>query len=259
MTERTLIGRTDLHAQRAITVTRITAWALEHWIGLVLLVYGIVVFAPFFAPVFMHLGLVGPAQVIYFIYSFLCHQMAQRSFFMFGTQPMYTIAQLPLPLTGNAATDILALRAFIGNAELGWKVAWSDRMVSLYGGVWLTVLLFGWVRRRTVKKLGLVSTLLLLIPMAVDGGTHFLSDLSGGLTSGFRYDNQWLANLTQNALPVWFYIGDAFGSFNSWMRLISGLAFGFAVTWLALPIVDQALRETAQALREKLTHSTAEA
>src|SRR5262249_1243675 len=151
-----------------------------------------------------------------------CHQMAQRSFFLFGPQPMYNIAQLPVSMTGNGAADMLALRAFIGNAGLGWKVAWSDRMVYMYGGMWLTGAVFGFMRhRRLIRPLRLWRFGLLLLPMAVDGATHWLSDATGGMAGGFRYDNSWLAHLTGSALPTWFYMGDALGSFNSWMRLIS--------------------------------------
>src|SRR5258707_8389396 len=104
-------------------------WLLDHWMLVFLAFFGICLLLPFFAPIFMHAGWDGPAQLIYAVYSTQCHQMAQRSFFLFGSQPMYNIAQLPIPMTGNGATDMLALRAFIGNPDLGWKVASSDRMV----------------------------------------------------------------------------------------------------------------------------------
>ena len=104
-------------------------WLLDHWVTVFLVGFGVFLILPFLAPVFMHAGWDKPAQLIYFIYSTQCHQMAQRSFFLFGPQPMYNIAQLPIPVTGDSAADMLAFRAFIGNANRGWKVAWSDRMV----------------------------------------------------------------------------------------------------------------------------------
>ena len=125
MTSQTASSEALQPTKRAIQIVRFTAWILDHWLGLFSLSFGILVLAPFFAPILMHLGLVGPAQLIYFIYSFLCHQMSQRSFFLFGTHSMYNIAQLPITMTGSEPTDTLALRAFIGNPELGWKVAWS--------------------------------------------------------------------------------------------------------------------------------------
>ncbi len=231
-------------------------WCLDHWILVYALLLGAVNLLPFLAPVFMRLGGDGPARLIYAIYSPMCHQMAQRSFFLFGAQPMYNIAELPVILTGNKLAEMEALRAFVGSADLGWKVAWSDRMVSMFGGLWLAGILYGLLRhRRVIKPLSLVGFVLLLLPMLIDGGTHLISDAVGGLRGGFRYENQWLANLTGNALQGWFYVGDALGSFNSWMRLISGLMFGFASVWLAYPYLDRSISEMAAELRAKLTRA----
>lgn len=35
--------------------------------------------------------------------------------------------------------------------------------------------------------------MLLLLPMAVDGVTHMISDWTAGIGYGFRYHNAWLA------------------------------------------------------------------
>lgn len=239
--------------QTARKAVRGLLWFCDHWVLVFSLFFGVFVVAPFLAPLFMHWGWTGPARLVYTVYSTLCHQMAQRSFFLFGPQPMYNIAQLPVTMTNNDVDNMLALRNFIGNADLGWKVAWSDRMTSMYGGVWLAGILFGLLRQvREIRLLRLPVFLVLLVPMVIDGGTHFLSDINGGLAGGFRYSNQWLANLTGNVLPTWFYAGDALGSFNSWARLISGLLFGFAVVWFAFPYLDRSLQETATVLRLKL-------
>jgi hypothetical protein len=53
-------------------------------------------------------------------------------------------------------------------------------------------------------------------------------------------------------LPSSFYVGDALGSFNSWMRLFTGLCFGIGVAWFMFPRIDEAMRETVALLREKL-------
>jgi hypothetical protein len=82
--------------------------------------------------------------------------------------------------------------------------------------------------------------------MMVDGGTHAISDLAG-IGLGFRDTNQWLVALTNNALPVSFYAGDALGSFNSWARFISGLLAGLSITWLLFPYIFQ-----SQNLNQKL-------
>jgi uncharacterized membrane protein len=230
-------------------------WCLDHWIIITTVLLGLGILLPFLAPIFMHWGWLAPARIIYALYSVVCHQMAQRSFFLFGTQPMYTVRQFPVIMTGNTLADMTALRDFVGNVELGWKVAWSDRMAYMYGSMWAAGIGLGWLKRsRTLKPLNLFSFVLLLLPMGIDGLTHVLSDTVSGITGGFRYDNRWLADLTGHVLPDWFYIGDAFGSFNAWMRLISGLTFGIGVVWLIYPHLDRSFSELAATLRAKLIH-----
>jgi uncharacterized membrane protein len=124
---------------------------------------------------------------------------------------------------------------------MGWKVAWSDRMVSLFGGIWLFAVLWSPLRRR-IKPLPWWGFVLLALPMALDGGTHLISDLAG-IGQGFRDSNAWLAALTGDVLPVAFYAGDALGSFNSLMRLVTGLLFGLGVVWLAFPHLQRAFAE----------------
>src|SRR5258708_28378673 len=77
-------------------------WLLDHWVLVFLVFFGIFVILPFLAPIFMHVGWTELAQVVYTAYSTQCHQMAQRSFFLFGPQPMYNIPQLPIPITRDS-------------------------------------------------------------------------------------------------------------------------------------------------------------
>lgn len=133
---------------------------------------------------------------------------------------------------------------------MGWKVAWSDRMVSMYTSIPLLGLLYGLVHRR-LRPLRLKTFLLLLLPMVIDGGTHAISDLTAGIGSGFRDSNAWLATLTSHAFPATFYAGDALGSFNSWMRLLTGILLGLAVVWLAYPHFEKMFAETAHQIEAK--------
>jgi uncharacterized membrane protein len=235
---------------RPLTTTRTI---MQHWLAVFLVVYGVFNTLPFVAPVFMKLGWTEAGNALYTGYSFLCHQMAQRSFFLFGKHVMYSPDQLPVTLTGNTGMDTLLLRHFRGNDALGWKVAWSDRMISLYGGVWLAALVYWRVARlRTVKPISIWAFGLLMLPIVLDGGTHMISDNVDGLLTGFRYDNAWLAALTGHILPASFYAGDALGSFNSWMRLITGLLAAIGVVWFAFPLLDQSARSTLHDIDLKL-------
>src|SRR5258707_15072883 len=88
-------------------------WLLDHWVLVFLGFFGVFLLLPFLAPIFMHIGWTGPAQLIYIVSSAQCHQMAQRSFFLFGPHPMYSVSQLPIQITHDEVANMLALRAFV--------------------------------------------------------------------------------------------------------------------------------------------------
>jgi uncharacterized membrane protein len=202
---------------------------------------GLYVILPFLAPVFMHAGMSGAGNAIYSLYSWLCHQFPERSFFLFGAKFTYSLVEVQSAWQNSL--DPMVLRQFIGNAEMGWKVAWSDRMVSMYLSTWLFGLLW-WPLRRRLKPLPWWGLALFLLPMFVDGITHFFSDLAG-LEQGFRDTNTWLVALTQNAFAADFYAGTTWGSFNSLARLFTGILFGLGIVWFFFPIMDKAFSESA--------------
>jgi len=220
----------------------------KYWITVFGIAFGIYAGLPFLAPVFMQLGWKGAGNAIYFIYSFLCHQLPERSFFLFGPKLTYSLAEIGA--TGQNTSNLLALRHFIGNAAMGWKVAWSDRMVSMFTSLWAFGLLW-WPFRKRLPKLPIWGFILFLLPMAVDGGTHLLSDFSG-IGLGFRDFNLWLVPLTRNIFRPEFYAGDAWGSFNSMMRLLTGVLFGLGFVWFAFPHLDDALSEADTPIQPRL-------
>jgi uncharacterized membrane protein len=225
---------------------RFVYWLSRHWLLAFNIVWGVFVLAPWLGPVLMKVGATGPANAIYFVYQFFCHQLPERSFFLFGPQPMYPLAEIGAVWP---TSDPNVLRQFIGNAEFGWKVAYSDRMVSMYTAFWFASIGFASVRRR-LRPLPLWGYFLLILPMAVDGTSHFFSDLAG-IGQGFRDTNDWLVQLTGGAFPASFYAGDALGSFNSWMRLITGALFGAASVWMAFPYAEAAFFEVREELEAK--------
>ena len=231
-----------------VVLVRAALGFARHWLFILNLLLAIWVGLPWLAPVFMHWGWGSAAHAIYFFYSLQCHQLPERSFFLFGAKPMYSLAEIQSAWQDTA--DLFVLRQWIGNVDMGWKVAWSDRMVSMYTSTFLLSALYGLVRKR-LKPLPLWGFALLLLPMAIDGSAHAISDLAG-IGQGFRDSNAWLATLTGNIFPSTFYAGDAIGSFNSWMRLITGVLFGIAVVWLAFPYFDQTFADLASVYQNKL-------
>ncbi|MEZ4619113.1 MAG: DUF2085 domain-containing protein [Caldilineaceae bacterium] len=239
-------------AASAQFIDKLLCFVLRHWLALFLTPMLIFVTLPFFAPVAMHWGWTGVGQLLYLIYSPFCHQLPQRSFFFFGEKFTYTLAEI---LEVYPYNDPWRLRHFIGTATMGYKVAWSDRMVSFYFMTPVFALIYPLLQRfgRKLKPIPFWLMLLTLTPIMLDGMTHVFSDVLYGISSGgFRDTNGWLATLTNHAFPG-FYAGDQYGTFNWWMRLITGViaAWGLAfhyIPWLDR-VVQQELRHSCQANR----------
>ncbi len=232
----------------AIQLNRAVYWMSRRWLLVVSLLIGIWVGLPWLAPLFMALGWTRAGDAIYLLYTVQCHQMPQRSFFLFGEKTMYGLSQIQGAWKNT--NNPLILRQFTGNSQMGWKVAWSDRMVYMYTSPILWGILFKrW--HKQLKPLPWWGLALFLLPMALDGFTHMISDMTGGIGIGFRETNAWLAALTNQALPATFYAGDALGSFNSWMRLITGLLFGLGVVWFFYPLLQDAFQDTARQIKMK--------
>ncbi len=204
------------------------------WFALFGVIVGLYVSLPFLAPTFMAMGWSDTGKAIYFVYSFLCHQLPERSYFLFGPKLTYSLSEIQAAWRNT--NNPLILRQFIGNPEMGWKVAWSDRMVSMFTSAWIFGLLWYPLRRR-FPKLPLWGLGLFLLPMVVDGTSHLISDF-WGIGQGFRDSNLWLAILTNHIFPPTFYAGDAWGSFNSVMRLLSGISFGLGIVWFGFPYIN---------------------
>ncbi|MEE8390915.1 MAG: DUF2085 domain-containing protein, partial [Anaerolineae bacterium] len=127
---------------------------------------------------------------------------------------------------------------------------WSDRMVSMYGSIFLGGIIFALLRHR-LKSPRWYIFVLMIVPMIVDGFTHLVSDLTG-LGQGFRYTNEWLAALSGGIFSSSFYVGNALGSFNSWMRLLTGLSFGLAMVWMAYPQFELYFRDARRKLEPRM-------
>jgi len=141
-------SRTLSSRQRAtmITLDRTILGFLRQWLLIINLLWAVFVITPWLAPVFMKMGNEGLARAIYVACRTQCHQLPQRSFFLFGAQASYSLPEIHT--TWQDTNNPYLLRQFIGNPQMGWKVAWSDRMVSMYTSIFLAGLVFALVRKR---------------------------------------------------------------------------------------------------------------
>lgn len=210
-------------------------WLYRHWLFLVNLALGIYVAGTILAPVLMHLGWTGPARMVYTLYSFVCHQLPERSYFLFGPHGIDTYSKEQVIGWG---ADPTYLRGFVGNAQVGFKLGIAERDIAIYGTALLAGLGYALVRRR-VYGLPWQVWVLVAAPMALDGGSHFVSEVTW---LGFRESNAWLAALTGNAFAAAFYTGTTIGSFNWLMRTLTGALFAVASVWFAYPYLERAFR-----------------
>src|SRR5215213_431231 len=58
----------------------------RHWLAIFNTGWAIYVLLPFLAPILMNIGLTTPARMIYALFSMLCHQLPDHSYFLFGPQ-----------------------------------------------------------------------------------------------------------------------------------------------------------------------------
>ena len=205
----------------------------QRWLVWLNLLLGIWVLLPWAAPVLMRIGATGPASLVYLFYAPQCHQLPQRSYFLFGDQLMIPLQDI---LTAYPTDDPLSLRPFLGTPELGGKVAWSDRMVSFYTPIFLGGLVYALSGKRWQPARWNWRLLLPFVPLAIDGSSHGINDL---FRLGFRETNAWLAEPTAHVFAPSFYASDLVGSFNWWMRLLTGLLAGFALSWLVFPYLNK--------------------
>ena len=208
---------------KAVRTNRSLLFISRHWLALFNLMILLYVGLPFMAPVLMKAGAERPARWIYKAYSPLCHQWAFRSWFLFGPQPAYPralagTALVPLGVaTGLDENDLVATREFVGNGQIGYKVALCERDVAIYGGLLLGGLLFGGVRRRLRPMPIWAWVLFGILPIALDGGSQLL---------GAFPIVPWAA---RESTPL--------------LRTLTGLAFGLANVWLAYPYVEESMSE----------------
>lgn len=203
-----------------LIIDRIVVFVAQHWLLLVILALTVYAGLPVLAPVLMHYGMTGLADAIYRVYSLTCHQLAYRSFFVFGAQPAYSIDQLHALVPGAAGESMLSLywRDFLGNSELGFKMAWCERDAAIYFAMILGSVLFAMVRRQ-LKPLNWRVYLCFVAPIVIDGLWQLMTS----------------PTLLLPFLPV--------HESTAALRVLTGALFGLGSIWLIFPYVQVAMRD----------------
>lgn len=236
------IARLEQEAEQTGSIKWTKADGFTHWLSnhylallnfLVLLYMGL----PVLAPVLMNAGIPGPANVIYRLYSGVCHQLAFRSYFLFGEQTAYpraaagmegvlTLQQATGLDEGDSAAALLAARRYVGDEQVGYKVALCERDIFIYGAI----LVFGLVYGATGRKLPPLPWYLWvgigMLPIGLDGFSQLLSQPP------------------LNFLP--------FRESTPLLRSLTGFLFGFTTAWFGYPMLEASMAEARQIMATKL-------
>jgi len=213
---------------------RFTVWFSNHYMLIFNILVGLYIGLAFLAPTFMKVGARGPARVLYTMYSPLCHQLAFRSWFLFGEQSFYPreLAGIKGVLTYGQATgfderDVLTARRFVGNELIGYKVALCERDIAIYLGILLFGIVFS-ISRHKIKSLPwFIWVVIGIAPLGVDGASQLPSLLS--------------------FLPSWLPLRES----TPLLRTITGALFGITTAWYGYPLVEESVLDTRRILLQK--------
>jgi len=211
-------------------------WLSRHYLALFNLFVLFYLGLPVLAPILMKVGMTAPAGGIYRVYSMACHQLAFRSFFLFGEQPVYPRAAADVAglltfnqatgLSENDTTDALyAARRFVGNEQIGYKIALCERDVAIYGAILLFGLIYAASGRRLPALPWYLWILLGLVPIGVDGVSQLFSQ------------------------PPFNFI--VYRESTPFLRVLTGGLFGFMTAWFGYPMVETTMAETRQIMAQK--------
>ncbi len=217
------------------TSDRISNFVSFHYLAMANIFLFLYVGLPFLAPVLMKAGQQTAASVIYKIYSPLCHQLAFRSFFLFGAQPYYPreLAGLPNTITyetlvNSKQIDVLAAKSFVGNPVAGYKVAFCERDVAIYAFMLLFGITFQLTGRRFRSIPWYMWVAIGLVPIGLDGFSQ-LPSLAGGLPS-------WVP--VRESTPL--------------LRVLTGGLFGWMTAWYLFPMLEDTAREARLIVQRKM-------
>lgn len=216
---------------------RFMSWFSRHYLAVVNVFILMYVGLPIVAPVLMKSGATLPANVIYTIYKPLCHQFGFRSFFLFGEQPYYPLAEAGIPgiktfeevtgftdLHNPAALSRWQARELTGNETIGYKMALCERDMAIYGAILLFGILYAVLGRRLKPLHWMLWILIGMVPIALDGFSQLFSQIEW----------TWL----QALLP--------YRESTPFLRVLTGALFGFATAWFAYPHMEESMAETRQ-------------
>lgn len=176
--------RRDLDHSAVGAIERFLAWLGRHWLAVMVGFVGLIVLGGFTNTILDAVGLTGAGAFNFRAYSLICTQIPGHSYWPFGFQ-----------------------------------MAMCQRDLAIFASFFIGGIAFAVTGRRW-PQLGWKWYLLMLVPIAIDGGTQLF---------GWRHSTWWLRSLT----------GGLFGVANAWMILPT-------MQWAMKGVVETIKSESAQ-------------
>ncbi len=195
-------------------------------IHIIIILIGLYIIFPVLAPVLMRFGLDKPAKLIYWLYSHLCHQLAYRSWFIFGEEAFFPLSEANVwdglsyqQAFGLPGSDFDAARSIIGNEIYGYKIALCQRDLAIYCALFFFGLVY-LITGKRIKKINIFLWVLLgVIPLGFDGLTQLIKNIPIKTISSIIF---------RESTPL--------------LRTWTGAAFGFFTGWYIFPSIDSLIR-----------------
>jgi uncharacterized membrane protein len=226
----------DAATKLGIWFNRRIAWLAKHWLWVANAFFFTYVGLPILAPILLAAGFTGAANTIYQTYNMVCHQLPTRAFFLFGEQ-----------------------------------VAMCQRCTSIYITLFIGGVVFNFAR---YKALSFQWYVLFALPMALDGGSAFVSELAQVLPLWIFWllwslivGVAWFILARQKAMFWQLYLV-FIGGFvalawlqfvglrvsDVYLRSLTGAIFGLGTVWFAYPTLEEGFQDTWRETTAYLNH-----
>jgi uncharacterized membrane protein len=212
--------------------------------------------------------------------------MASRSYFLFGEQIAYPRAAAETSLTpiesymhslpefagvSTAPEEwtgfLWASRRFLGNEQMGYKMALCERDIAIYGAVLLGGLLYAVLRSRKARKESGIRNAEFGMPdvSSPDGGLEYrqaairplpiwvflLIGLGPIALDGFsQLFSQYIAVLVPQGAAILHLL--PLRESTPLLRTVTGALFGLSLVWMTYPHIDKSMQQTAESQRRRL-------